>query len=216
MLSSKKAGAKAAERQRRWLEKQQALGLTRVEVRVPKSQAQNIRDVAHALIAGSRIQITPPELDTEDKRMAQIEAPWTLDGLKAAIEQSSLVEGGEFELEIIQGADPVMVVGMNELGGLELFLSICGEQILTSVLLWPCNSQDEPTAFEAMMLRNHKKYLPLSALGITAIHGEEWYELWGSMSSRSVLQNVIMEFRTVAQNAVDLSEDLAPSSDAAA
>ena len=138
MLSSKKPDAKAAaERQKRWLEKQQAKGLTRVEVRVPKAQAQKIRDVAQALIAGSRIHITPPELDTEDKRMAQIDAPWTLDGLKAAIEQSSLIESGEFELEIIQGADPVMVVGMNELGGLELFLSICGEQILTSVLLWP-------------------------------------------------------------------------------
>lgn len=202
----------AADRQRRWLEKQKAKGLKRVEVRVPEEYADEIKRVAEALRAGATVSLTPANFETEELHMSQNDAPWNLQGLKEAIEQSDFVAEGEFVLEIIEGAEPVMVVRVPELGDLELFLSVNGEQIITSVLLWPCEDQEERAAFEGMMLRNHKKYLPLSALGITEIYGKEWYELFGTMSSRSVLQSVVTELRTVAQSAVDLSNDLAPGS----
>lgn len=147
--------------------------------------------------------------------MSQIDSPWTVTGLKDAIAATDLVEPGEFTLEVVPGAEPVLMVKLPELGDLDLFVSISGEQILTSVLLWPRDSQAEPEAFEAMMLRNHKKYLPLSALGITTVDGREWYEIWGAMSARSVLPSILTEFRTIAQNAVELGRDLGPAASAA-
>ena len=142
--------------------------------------------------------------------MEQIDTPWRVDTLKDALESGDRTEDGEMALDIIPGAEPVLRVRMQELGDLQLFVSVSGEQVLTSVLLWPCDDQDDPNGFEAMMLRNHKRHLPLAALGITAIDGREWYELFGSMSARSTLASIVTELRTIGQNAVDLSSDIGP------
>ncbi len=196
-------------RQQRWLQRQQGKGLVRCEVRVPAGLQPVIRRAAAALREGSTIQIAPPR-EHWSESMEQIDTPWRVDTLKEALESGDLTEDGEMALDIIPGAEPVLRVRMQELGDLQLFVSVSGEQVLTSVLLWPRDDQDDPNGFEAMMLRNHKRYLPLAALGITAIDGREWYELFGSMSARSTLASIVTELRTIGQNAVDLSGDIGP------
>ena len=87
-------------------------------------------------------------------------------------------------------------------------------QIITTTVLWPRAAQDDPAAFEAMMLRSHKIHLPLCALSIDTINGEEYYELFGSMSAQSKLESVIAEFRAIATSVIDLAQDLGPRAQA--
>jgi uncharacterized protein YjfI (DUF2170 family) len=89
------------------------------------------------------------------------------------------------------------------------------EQIVTTTMLWARADQEDPLAFEAMMLRAHKVCLPLSALSIDTIDGQEYYELFGTMSARSTVQSIIVEFRTIANNAIELARDLGPRAIAA-
>ena len=53
-----------------------------------------------------------------------------------------------------------------------------------------------------MVLKTHKLVL-LSSFGITTIDGEEWYELFGSLSARSPAETVVEEVAILAANAVD-------------
>ena len=45
-----------------------------------------------------------------------------------------------------------------------------------------------------------------SSFGITQIQGEEWYELFGSLSARSSAEAVVEEVAVLAANAVDAAD----------
>ena len=201
----------AEDRRKRWELKQENLGLERTQVRVPSDKKALIQQVAAAIRSGCEILIAPGHLETRIDNMSGIDAAWTLESLQTALKKSELLEKTEFAIDEIAGATPVLRVRQEHLGDLDTFISINGEQIVSSVLLWPRDQQDEPEKFEAMMLRCHKKYLPLSALSVTTVGNTEWYELFGAMSSRSLLKNIITELRTLAYNAVELSSELGPS-----
>ena len=50
------------------------------------------------------------------------------------------------------------------------------------------------------------KLIPLSTFGISEIDGTEWYELFGSLSSRSSAEALIEEVAVLAANAVEAAE----------
>ena len=140
--------------------------------------------------------------------------PWTIETLKTAIEAHGSLLPGEFSCQISQGADSVLEVGVEAAGDVQLYVAIQEAQIITTTILWPRAAQDDPAAFEAMMLRSHKIHLPLCALSIDTINGEEYYELFGSMSAQSKLESVIAEFRAIATSVIDLAQDLGPRAQA--
>ena len=45
--------------------------------------------------------------------------------------------------------------------------------------------------------------MPLSTFGISIVNGEEWYELFGSLSARSSAEVVVEEIAVLASNAED-------------
>ncbi len=139
---------------------------------------------------------------------------WTLQDLKDELEASESFSAGEIACRISNMQSDVMEVQLNSAGGITLFLAVGETQILTSTVLWPCRLQDDRAAFEAMMLRNHKKLLPLCALSIDLIDGEEYYELFGAMSVRSTLDSVETELRTIANAALELAADVGPGANA--
>ena len=53
-----------------------------------------------------------------------------------------------------------------------------------------------------MVLATHK-LVPLSTFGIVTIDGEEWYELFGSLSAHSSEHAMVEEVAVLAANAVD-------------
>lgn len=218
-----KSASDRTARRRRKLEK---AGLRRTEVWVRPVDVPLIHFIADRIRNGAIVSISPPSRPDDSDGpgegkaskgtdMEAVSSPWTVESLKQAIEQDENLVDGEFVCTISQGAEKVLEVVVAAAGDIRLYVAINGDQIITTTLLWPRDDQEDPAAFEAMMLRAHKVYMPLSALSVDAIDGREYYELFGSMSARSVLSSVIMEFRTIANNALELARDLGPQADAA-
>jgi uncharacterized protein YjfI (DUF2170 family) len=221
--SSKKAPLSQGERSERRRDRLKALGLKRVEVWVAPKDEPLVQFVADRIRNGSVITASPaattprsddPLKKSEIAEMTTVSTPWTAQTLKTAIESCEDLLPGEFACEVL--GENALEVTVEAAGDLKLYVGVTGEQIVTSTLLWARDEQENPKGFEATMLRNHKELLPLCALGIKEINGREYYELFGSMSSRSVLASVITEFRTIANNAIEMAKDLHPSNQLAA
>lgn len=144
--------------------------------------------------------------------MSEVNQVWTLDSLKTELEKSPAFEPGEITVK--QSGQDVLEITLESVGQITLYMTVSEHQILTSVLLWPRENQDDAPAFETMMLRNHKKLLPLCALAIENIGGRDYYELFGAMSSKSTSDSVVTEIRTLANNAIELAQDVGPNASA--
>ena len=109
---------------------------------------------------------------------------------------------GDVDVSVPDQGD-VICVTLKEKGDLDVFVTVSGERdILVSAVLLPCKEVPKREAFERMVLKTHK-FVPLSSFGITTIGGEEWYELFGSLSARSRADAIVEEVAILAANAVD-------------
>ena len=135
---------------------------------------------------------------------------WTVRTLKAALDLSEPVQGGEFGLRIVEGADPVLLVTMHNHGDLEEYVNVSVEQIAASVLLWPCDEQSDRAALNEFLLKA-QKLVPLSNFGIATVDGRDFYELFGELATTSSLDTIIIELRALAENAIEAATDLRTS-----
>ncbi|WP_372706184.1 YjfI family protein [Brevundimonas sp.] len=146
------------------------------------------------------------------------ETAWTVPAIRAALDASPLVREGELTLRIIEGAEPVLLATMHDYGDLPIYLSVGGAQIVCSVLLWPVAEQGDRHAFNEFLLKA-QRVVPLSNFAITSVNDQDVYELMGELSCNTALQTILIELRTLAENAIDatgLRETFgAPASDAA-
>ncbi len=132
---------------------------------------------------------------------------WTVRSLKAALDTSEPAKTGELSVRIVEGADPILLVTMHEHGDLELFVNVSEAQISASTLLWPCDEQEDQAAFNAFLLKT-QKLVPLSNFGIGSVEGRDYYELFGELATSSRLDTIVIELRTLAENAIDAATDL--------
>ncbi len=130
---------------------------------------------------------------------------WTVSTLAEALSAPDLAE--EFSVERIEAAEPVLRVTMRSHGDLAIFLSLAGEQIVVSTLLWPVDEQPDADAFNRFILKA-QKLVPLSNFAITEVDGRDYYELIGELSIESSLRMIAIELRVLAQNAIDAASDL--------
>ncbi len=127
---------------------------------------------------------------------------WTTETLYEALSQSEPAGEGAIELELVEGADPGILITMTEFGDLPLLMSVSGSQILVDTLLWPVEKVDNAAAFNEMILKTHK-LLPLSTFGIRpGPDGRDYYEMFGSLSAGSILESILFEIETLADNAM--------------
>ena len=131
---------------------------------------------------------------------------WTTETLYEALAQSGPAGEGAIELELVEGADPGILITMTEFGDLPLLMSVSGSQILVDTLLWPVEKVDNAAAFNEMILKTHK-LLPLSIIGIRpGPDGKDYYEMFGSLSAGSILESVLFEIETLADNAMQAAD----------
>ena len=148
---------------------------------------------------------------------AVIETAWTVPAVKAALDASDLVREGEMTLRVVEGAEPVLLATMHEYGDLPIYLSVGGSQVVVSVLLWPVAEQADTARFNEFLLRA-QRVVPLSNFAITSVNDQDVYELMGELSSTTTLQTILIELRTLAENAIDataLRESFGAPADAA-
>lgn len=130
---------------------------------------------------------------------------WTAASLAEALGSPNLA--GEFAVERIEGSGDVLRVSMPAQGDLSIFLSVAGEQIVVSTLLWPVDEQPDADAFNRFILKA-QKLVPLSNFAITDVDGRDYYELIGELAIESPLSAITLELRVLAQNAIDAAGDL--------
>ena len=130
---------------------------------------------------------------------------WTVNALADALSNGE--RGSEISVERIASADAVLRVTMHAHGDLAVFLSVAGEQIVVSTLLWPVDEQPDADAFNRFILKA-QKLVPLSNFAITEVDGRDYYELVGELSIESPLRAVEIELAVLAENAIDAASDL--------
>lgn len=130
---------------------------------------------------------------------------WTVAALAETL--GAAEHADELTVERIEQAEPVLKLTMHQFGDLAIFVSVAGEQIVVSSLLWPVDEQAEPDAFNRFLLKT-QKLVPLSNFAIAEVGGREYYELVGELSVESSLHTVLIELRVLAQNAIEAASDL--------
>jgi uncharacterized protein YjfI (DUF2170 family) len=131
---------------------------------------------------------------------------WTTETLHRALAESEAADEDVIKVELVAGIDPGILVTMAEFGDLPLLMSVSGSQILVETLLWPVDEVKDTAAFNDLILKTHK-LLPLSAFGIRqGPDGKDYYEMFGSLSAGSILESVLFEIETLADNAMQAAE----------
>lgn len=177
-------------------------GYVKREIWIPPDYSKVLKACEMALRAG--VMPIVPKTATE-KTMSE-DGNWTTDTLYQALAGSAPVAEGSIVVELVEGADPGILLTMNEFGDLPLFMSVSGSQILIDTFLWPVDDVSDTAAFNNMLLRTHK-LLPLSTFGIRqGPDGKDYYELFGSLSAGSILESVLFEIETLADNAMQAAD----------
>ena len=132
---------------------------------------------------------------------------WTVRSLQTAL-SDGLSEA--MTARVVEGADPILLVTMHEQGDLEIFVSVSDQQIAASVLLWPVDEQEDRHAFNEFLLKA-QKLVPLSNFGIGTVGDRDYYELFGELAPSSSLDDILIELRVLAENAIEAASDLRSS-----
>lgn len=204
--------ATGTDRIRAWRKARRDAGQVKLEFWVPQGCKDDVRAAVHAIVTDStrgpelaprRRRPTSSSSTGADPHMdAVIETAWTVPAVKAALDASTLVREGEMTLRVLEGADPVLLATMHEYGDLPIYLSVGGDQIVCSVLLWPVSEQSDTARFNEFLLKA-QRVVPLSNFAITTVGDQDVYELMGELSSKTTLHTILIELRTLAENAID-------------
>jgi len=209
--SDKAAGLSPAERTRLWRKERQRLGLVKLELWVPPGAKADVQAAARAIITASSrgpALSRNPDPPQEPKQMDHvIDTDWSVKSLAEALAAPRLLREGELTARVMEGAEPVLQVTMHEFGDLPVFVSAGSEQIVVSALLWPVDEQKDQAAFNVFLLKA-QKLVPLSNFGITTVAGRDYYEVFGELSCKTTLQTVVIELRTLAENAIQAADEL--------
>ena len=207
-------GEKTKARTQAWRTRMREKGLVKLELWVQPGHREPLRWMAKQLLDEAPLEPLAQRLLSSDKAETHMPEIWTTQRLAEALkdpEQPGFLPG-EMSISLVDGVSPALQVSMHLYGDLDVFVSVEGEQILASVLLWPVAEQEDVDAFNRMLLGLNKA-MPLSSFGITQVGETDYYELFGALSARSVLPSIQTELRTLAANAMDVVEDLHPANE---
>jgi len=137
---------------------------------------------------------------------------WTVRSLKTGLDDGF---SDAMTARVVEGADPILLVTMHDHGDLEIFVSVSDQQIAASVLLWPVDEQKDAAAFNEFLLKA-QKLVPLSNFGISTVGERDYYELFGELATTSSLDDILIELRVLAENAIEAASDLRSSFNPAA
>ncbi len=98
--------------------------------------------------------------------------------------------------QVEENADSLVITNEDNINA---FLAVSGEQILVEVLLFSQLQVKDVNALNDYILKTHKMF-PLTTVAINEIDGVEYYVAFGSLSSQSKLESVIIEVATLFRN----------------
>ena len=188
--------------QTRYRARLRAKGYVKREIWIPPEYTKILKDCEAALRVGVLPVVSKSALESEMSN----DGNWTTETLHRALAQSEAAGEDAIKVELVAGIDPGILITMAEFGDLPLLMSVSGSQILVETLLWPVDEVKDTAAFNELILKTHK-LLPLSTFGIRlGPDGKDYYEMFGSLSAGSILESVLFEIETLADNAMQAAE----------
>lgn len=142
---------------------------------------------------------------SQESNMTAAVSMWTSNKLFDALSAVELFKNGGASVELVQGTDPSLHIIMHEFGDLPVFISVVGEQIIVESILWPTDAVKDINAFNEEVLRTHK-FFPLSTIGIEKLAENDFYIMFGALSSESSLSNVMFEIEILSDNVIKATE----------
>ncbi|MFD1261231.1 biofilm formation regulator BacA [Entomomonas asaccharolytica] len=142
---------------------------------------------------------------SQESNMTAAVSMWTSNKLFDALSAVELFKNGGASVELVQGTDPSLHIIMHEFGDLPVFISVVGEQIIVESILWPTDAVKDVNAFNEEVLRTHK-FFPLSTIGIEKLAENDFYIMFGALSSESSLSNVMFEIEILSDNVIKATE----------
>lgn len=133
-------------------------------------------------------------------------ANWTTESLLDALSSEVLFTSGAASIELIDGLDSSIHIEMKEYGDLPIFVTVSGDQIMVEAVLWSVDEVSDVAGFNDAILRTHK-FFSLSTISLDRVGDEgDYYHMFGSLSSASLLSNVVFEIEVLASNVIQATE----------
>ncbi len=189
----------SAHYQREYRKRLRESGLVKKEVWIRPEHALKLNALEHTL---RLIDAT-----IEKEAIQQItETQWTTLSLLEALLATELFTSKQASVELIEGIDPALHIIMHEYGELPIFVAVRGQQIIVEALLWPIDNVRNQNEFNELILQTHK-YFPLSTISIDKLkNGIHYYQMFGALSSTSILTNIVFEIEMLASNVITATE----------
>ncbi|HEY7773312.1 MAG TPA: YjfI family protein [Marinagarivorans sp.] len=136
-----------------------------------------------------------------DAMLAHNPPSWTIGKLYEALLTTDLATHDNATFNLLDEGHSLEII-LHELGDLPLLLTIAGQQMLVEAVLWAVDDVADTAQFDAAILRTHK-YFPLSTIGIeTYSDGNDYYTVFGALSTNSLLANIVLEIETLGANVI--------------
>ncbi|WP_428242877.1 DUF2170 family protein [Gynuella sp.] len=114
---------------------------------------------------------------------------WDLTGIESLISKH---EGWS-----VQNEDSCLRVANED--GLDAYIAVSGAQIIVESILFAKKQVKNTAALNEEILKTHQIF-PLTTIGISTIDGEEYYTCFGSLSSQSKEESIVIEVETLFDN----------------
>ena len=187
--------------QREYRKRLREQGLVKKEVWIRQENAGKLAEIEKSLREYGEL----PAIKG-DRRMTATVNRWTTNSLFDALKEEELFVRDLATIEFIEGMDPVLQIVMKEYGDLPVFLTVSGDQIIVESVLWSRGEVEDVNRFNETILRAHK-YFPLSTISLDnmGVNGD-YYQMFGALSSSSLVQNVVFEIEMLASNVIQATE----------
>ena len=101
--------------------------------------------------------------------------------------------------------ESALIIKLNDYGDLQINILFTSRQMIIETFICPVSSISNPDEFNTFLLRN-QKMMPLSSVGISSVQQEEYYIVFGALSLKSSLEDILLEITSLVDNALDLAE----------
>ena len=187
----------SAHYQREYRRRLREQGLIKKEIWIRPEHADRARALEKELRAGDRgLPSNPGSMNRPQ---------WRTEGLFRDLAKTPLIHTGKATAELIDGADPTIHVVMHDYGDLPVFVTVAGDQIIVEAVLWPTSEVRSSVDFNETVLRTHK-FFPLSTISLGKRAQDDYYLMFGSLSSSSDLSDIVYEIEVLASNVIHATE----------
>jgi uncharacterized protein len=149
--------------------------------------------------------LSPPLSTIKD--YAAMTHPWNTHTLFDALEAYVTRERLPLILRLEPGSEPTIAVRLPEHGDLDVHLATSGQQLFVSTPLCLGSQVRDRAAFNDACLRLNPLN-PLSNIGLQSLDGEDIYTVFGELSTRSPIANIVEEITTLADNTLQAAHAL--------